>query len=64
MSPGYNEAARVALARLLEQKRRDLTWAERRTLRRIRARWRLAERRRRRATLELVKPQATQGRTA
>lgn len=53
---GYNEAARVALARLLEHRRRELNVAERRTLRRIRARWRLAERRRRRTALEIVKP--------
>lgn len=52
----YNEAARVALARVVEQRRRSLTGSEQRTLRRIRARWRLAERRRRRARLGLVRP--------
>lgn len=54
----YNEAARVALARIVDQRRRALTGSERRTLRRIRARWRLAERRRRRARMGLVRPGA------
>lgn len=52
----YNEAARVALARIVEQRRRALTFSEQRTMRRIRARWRLAERRRRRSRLGLVRP--------
>jgi hypothetical protein len=52
----YNEAARVALARIVDQRRRALTGSEQRTMRRIRARWRLAERRRRRSRLGIVRP--------
>lgn len=56
----YNEAARVALARIVDQRRRALTGSEQRTMRRIRARWRLAERRRRRSRLGIVRPSSTE----
>lgn len=52
------DAERAAVLRALVGRRGELTVSERRTLRRIRARWRLAERRRRRSRLEIVRARA------
>lgn len=54
----YSDASRAATLRLFCSKRRELTISERRTLRRIKARWRLAEWKRRRALMTLVAAKA------
>lgn len=54
----YSDASRAATLRLFCSKRRELTISERRTLRRIKARWRLAEWKRRRKLMVLVKERA------
>lgn len=54
----YAEASRAATLRLFCSRRRELTVSERRTLRRVKARWRLAEWKRRRALMTLVSTKA------